>query len=161
DASAGWTRSGAGAAGSACLGERVRDRRARPARAQDHPLQCRPEDSPPGRPGRARPGHERRAPPPRPCLARTGAPAPPSPLGARAWPGGGPAVDEGTCFGYADIGFQRGRKEHVDLSPMCKGLVTPTAVVAHELGHVLGLNHARRGCATMTPIVWTGCKPAP
>jgi PKD domain-containing protein/astacin (peptidase family M12A) len=68
-------------------------------------------------------------------------------------------VDQGGCAGYADIGYQ-GKQEHVDLDPGCRGLIIPAAVVAHELGHILGLNHPLRGCATMTPAVWAGCPQA-
>src|SRR4051794_21214484 len=36
------------------------------------------------------------------------------------------AAELGFCYGYADIGYQ-GRREHVDLSPGCSGLLIPTA----------------------------------
>ena len=75
---------------------------------------------------------------------------------AHATPTAGPAFEEGLCNGYSDIGYQ-GRLEHIDLAPGCSGLIISAAVIAHEFGHILGLNHPSRGCATMTPIVWQNC----
>jgi hypothetical protein len=49
-----------------------------------------------------------------------------------------------------------------------KGFLSPaaaesgiTAVIAHEFGHVLGLNHEDRRCALMNSVLWARCKSAP
>src|SRR5437764_3758083 len=65
------------------------------------------------------------------------------------------SIDQGFCTGFADIGYQ-GRQEHVYLDA-CSGVVIPSGVIAHELGHILGLGHETRRCATMEPLVWTHC----
>lgn len=73
-------------------------------------------------------------------------------------PTAGAAVLQGFCQGYSDIGHYK-TPEHVDLSPRCAGgLETLAGVAAHELGHILGLDHAR-GCATMSASVWQFCAP--
>lgn len=39
-----------------------------------------------------------------------------------------------------------------------EGRATVTAVIAHELGHVLGLDHENRRCATMNSVLWSICR---
>jgi chitodextrinase len=65
----------------------------------------------------------------------------------------------GGIAGYASIGRQA--VNYVNLTRGGRGSVV-VAVVAHELGHILGLDHERRRCATMNATVWQRCgKGAP
>ncbi len=36
---------------------------------------------------------------------------------------------------------------------------TAAGVVAHEMGHIIGLDHENHGCTTMNSVLWSGCKP--
>jgi hypothetical protein len=66
------------------------------------------------------------------------------------------------CSGYATLGFvprfmgggrvviQRGCDRHI-----------AAGILAHELGHVLGLAHEDRRCATMNSILWARCANDP
>lgn len=70
--------------------------------------------------------------------------------------------DSGACAGYADLGWWPGRRQaHVTLDRGCVGLLVSTEVVAHELGHILGLNHPSRGCSVMTPSPYMFCRSQP
>ena len=64
----------------------------------------------------------------------------------------------GTVAGFASIGKQPG--SYVHLSRGGRGSVL-VAVIAHELGHVLGLDHETHRCATMNVIVWDHCAQPP
>jgi hypothetical protein len=65
--------------------------------------------------------------------------------------------DRGLCGGYASVGHYS-RVEYVDLDPSCNGTEMAAAVVAHELGHILGLDHASGACAAMTPAPDEMCR---
>jgi hypothetical protein len=69
-------------------------------------------------------------------------------------------VRDDSCGGHADVGHSK-VLEHVDLEPGCAGRPVAAAVVAHELGHILGLDHAASGCAVMNPWVLQFCGDAP
>ena len=45
-------------------------------------------------------------------------------------------------------------------TPVAK-LSVETATIAHEMGHVLGLDHENRKCTTMNAVLWSKCKQAP
>jgi hypothetical protein len=85
------------------------------------------------------------------------------------------ALGGGDALGYATVGYDppgaRGHApgggvaygNHVWLVPPSQSRATDSVlaqVAAHELGHVLGLEHETRGCATMNPTVDVLC-PAP
>jgi len=74
----------------------------------------------------------------------------------------GPRSDS-LVSGYASLGYIYPGGAGMQLSR----LATPrrphynmAGVVAHELGHVLGLNHEDRRCATMNTVLWSGCPSA-
>lgn len=70
--------------------------------------------------------------------------------------------DDGYCAGYADVGWWPGRhRAQVVLDRDCAGLLTSAEVVTHELGHILGLQHPRRGCALMTAVPYSFCRRGP
>jgi hypothetical protein len=64
----------------------------------------------------------------------------------------------GGIAGYASIGRQA--VNYVNLTRGGSGSVV-VAVVAHELGHILGLDHERGRCATMNATVWEHCGKGP
>jgi hypothetical protein len=67
--------------------------------------------------------------------------------------------DNGACAGFADVGWWPGRRRAgVTLDRGCVGLLVSAEVVAHELGHILGLQHPSRGCAAMTPSPYMFCR---
>jgi hypothetical protein len=71
-------------------------------------------------------------------------------------------LDNGACAGFADLGWWPGRRQaHVTLDRRCAGLLVSTEVVAHELGHILGLNHPSRGCSVMTSSPYMNCRRQP
>jgi hypothetical protein len=70
--------------------------------------------------------------------------------------------DNGACAGFADVGWWPGRRQAgVTLDRQCVGLLVSAEVVAHELGHILGLQHPSRGCAAMTPSPYMFCRKQP
>ena len=64
----------------------------------------------------------------------------------------------GFAHGYASIGLQSVNR--VTLGRGASGDVI-TLVIAHELGHIMGLNHETRRCATMNPSVAERCGKTP
>jgi len=54
----------------------------------------------------------------------------------------------------------RAAPRRLELGP-CADALAQSEVVAHQLGHVLGLGHARRGCALMSPARLSGCAERP
>jgi chitodextrinase len=59
----------------------------------------------------------------------------------------------------ATIGIRRNFGN--DLRSPAEARAARIAVIAHELGHVLGLNHDNRRCALMNARLWTRCAPPP
>jgi hypothetical protein len=55
----------------------------------------------------------------------------------------------GACGGFAQLGYVPGSKAIVRIRRGCVDDVRTAKVVAHELGHVLGLLHETRRCALM------------
>ncbi|MEJ7785208.1 MAG: PKD domain-containing protein [Solirubrobacteraceae bacterium] len=67
----------------------------------------------------------------------------------------------GGCSGFAQLGYSpHVRQARVDLGRCKVGTIGP-GIAAHELGHILGLGHEDRRCATMNSTLWTGCKAPP
>ncbi|MDP1847707.1 MAG: M12 family metallopeptidase [Solirubrobacteraceae bacterium] len=66
------------------------------------------------------------------------------------------------CRGVAQVGFHRGRRAPVRLGRGCAYESLMTHVVAHELGHILGLDHENRTCAVMngSGVERCGSQPA-
>lgn len=62
------------------------------------------------------------------------------------------------CTGYATIGFVPRviGGGHVYIQRRC-GRFIGAGILAHELGHVLGLDHEDRRCATMNSVLWARC----
>jgi hypothetical protein len=70
--------------------------------------------------------------------------------------------DSGACSGVADIGRQpRYERASVVLDRRCSGLIVSSEVVAHELGHVLGLGHAQGTCSVMSATPYALCQHRP
>lgn len=65
------------------------------------------------------------------------------------------------CRGTSPLGFVRGRRATVRLGAGCGYESLMTRVVAHELGHVLGLRHEDRVCAAMNSGSVTRCTREP
>jgi hypothetical protein len=66
------------------------------------------------------------------------------------------------CGGHATIGYVHpswGRAYALVYRGCDRFLAA--GVLAHELGHVLGLNHEDRRCATMNSVLWYRCRDAP
>lgn len=60
--------------------------------------------------------------------------------------------------GYASIGYAgRGWPYAVQLNMPPANWASIALVTSHELGHILGLDHASGGCEAMTPIAFGGC----
>ncbi len=56
-----------------------------------------------------------------------------------------------------------GNRGLIELNPNIKGKsadvrAQQNAIVAHEMGHIMGLDHENHGCATMNASLWSGCK---
>jgi hypothetical protein len=67
--------------------------------------------------------------------------------------------DLGIDSGFASVGRQRNNFVHLSRAG---GGSLMVEVIAHELGHVLGLAHEMRRCAAMNPTSWERCaKPPP
>lgn len=61
------------------------------------------------------------------------------------------------CGGFAQIGYARGVQARVDIFRGCKQEPeTAEGVIAHELGHILGLDHEMRKCALMNVSFFNG-----
>jgi hypothetical protein len=63
-------------------------------------------------------------------------------------------------IGEAQPGFRAGQVSRLRLQPGCPFGVRVMAA-AHELGHVLGLNHENRRCALMNAVYVARCHPQP
>jgi hypothetical protein len=66
----------------------------------------------------------------------------------------------GRCAGTAQLGYVRGARARVRIA-RCPDALSAAGVATHELGHVLGLVHEDRICATMNAVLWQGCRQAP
>lgn len=68
-----------------------------------------------------------------------------------------PRTALGAALGFASIGVQG--RNYVHLARLGRGYDPKllATIVAHELGHVIGLDHEDRRCATMNATAWTGC----
>ena len=64
----------------------------------------------------------------------------------------------GGVAGFATIGKQPGSYVHLSRGGRGSAIVE---LIAHELGHVLGLDHETRRCATMNTTLWDRCKAPP
>jgi hypothetical protein len=62
-----------------------------------------------------------------------------------------------TGSGYATVGYAPNAFIELNMGTFDKW--TFAGVVAHEMGHILGLEHVQRICALMTPVVYENCKP--
>jgi len=60
----------------------------------------------------------------------------------------------GLAHGSASVGYQP--RNRIALGRGARG-VGAVGVIAHELGHVLGLIHEDRRCATMNSVAWSRC----
>jgi len=62
------------------------------------------------------------------------------------------------CAGWATIGFvpRRAGGGRVFINRGCDRFIA-AGILAHELGHILGLGHEDRRCATMNSILWSRC----
>ena len=60
----------------------------------------------------------------------------------------------GQAHGSASVGYQP--RNRIALGRGARG-VGAVGVIAHELGHVLGLVHEDRRCATMNSVAWSRC----
>jgi hypothetical protein len=70
----------------------------------------------------------------------------------------GAESDRGLAHGFASVGYQPRNRVTVGRGARGVGVV---GLVAHELGHVLGLIHEDRRCALMNTGFWSRCLPAP
>ena len=68
----------------------------------------------------------------------------------------------GACWGNATAGFVHPvfGKGRVQIARSC-GRFVGAGVLAHELGHVLGLGHENRRCSTMNSVLWARCPDNP
>ena len=64
----------------------------------------------------------------------------------------------GLAHGFASVGYQP--RNRIVLGRGAGG-VGAVGVIAHELGHVLGLTHEDRRCATMNSVAWSRCTLPP
>jgi hypothetical protein len=64
------------------------------------------------------------------------------------------------CAGYAQIGYARGVQAYARLG-RCRNRLVAAAIAAHELGHILGLTHEDRRCATMNSQLGAHCSTTP
>ena len=60
----------------------------------------------------------------------------------------------GLSHGSASVGYQP--RNRIALGRGARGIGV-VGVIAHELGHVLGLTHEDRRCATMNSVAWSRC----
>lgn len=67
-------------------------------------------------------------------------------------------VADGTAHGLASVGYQPRNRIVLGAGGGGVGLV---GLIAHEFGHVLGLLHEDRRCATLNSVAWSRCLPAP
>ncbi len=66
--------------------------------------------------------------------------------------------DYGLAHGAASVGYQP--RNRITLGRGARG-VGVVGVIAHELGHVIGLVHDDRRCATMNAAAWSRCGQPP
>jgi len=64
----------------------------------------------------------------------------------------------GLSHGSASVGYQP--RNRIALGRGARG-IGAVGVIAHELGHVLGLTHEDRRCATMNSVAWSRCTLTP
>lgn len=63
----------------------------------------------------------------------------------------------GIAHGRASVGYQPRNRVALGRGASGAGAI---GVIAHELGHVLGLVHEDRRCSLMNPLPWLRCAPA-
>jgi hypothetical protein len=68
------------------------------------------------------------------------------------------AGENGLAHGFATVGYQPRNRVTIGRGARGIGVV---GLIAHELGHVLGLVHDDERCAVMNSAFWSRCMPSP